>query len=114
MNEIINNPKVTEMIEAFSQKLGVASEYVWGTLVRQNLVFGTVTFLSMLIITFTIVYLLSKLYKNKNQFDEMVHAMAWTFGIIGILVSFGIGVNGLLHLLSPEYYAIKELLSVLQ
>jgi hypothetical protein len=134
--------KVTDYIDAVAAKLGVAAEHVYGVLLRQSFATGiadTVLGVILLAVLITICTLIIKAYtkaeykrdegriyssheipvnfyaKLKDFIDD--NDLFWfLFTIVSIcLAIFSIVCLycGILELINPEYYAIKDILSAI-
>jgi hypothetical protein len=142
MNEKVFN-KATEYIDAIAAKLGVAAEHVFEILVRQQFATGIadiilgVALLSVLItiIVVTVKAFTKAEYKHESEryfsssekpingyarmrdFIEDSDGLFWLpyTAVTAILAILSIGClyYGILELINPEYYAIKELLEVI-
>jgi hypothetical protein len=115
------NDRVMNFIEELSLKLGVASEYIFEVLVTQQIINGILWLVFAPTITAALIYLTYLLHKKYKQAD-WENEDHWMFGmittgfcaIVGIVVTFisiPVSIN---QLINPEYYAIKEILSVFQ
>lgn len=105
--------KVGQVITEMAKGLGVASEHVYSVLVRQEMMFGGVLMLAGIIII--LVFMACVRWMFKNDIDDEVF---WSFtiigGIIALLVFIFAVCQGAMHLLSPEYYAIKNVIDMMQ
>lgn len=127
--------QVTEYIDAMAAKFGVASEYVFEILIKQQMINGSVWIMFAIfciVVAAIIGRIVFKTYKNaeirRGILDEgintygkfMTHGDGITFGftiLAGIILSI-IGVIVLFShipvVVNPEYYAIREILDVLK
>lgn len=116
--------KVDGYIKAMAESLGVASEYVFRTLVHQMFVEGIV-FSAVFIISVLVASLI--LYKGVkvaiNKWDEIykndievpivcVMVLACIGYIILIIATVNELPQNLMKIFNPEYYALKEILAV--
>ena len=133
--------QVTEYIDAMAANLGVASEYVFELLVRQQFISGTVGVvlgIAFFIIVAVIIRCTIRVYAEgvtERKVKEGYFSITEPVGVnrigkikaeldkggisfvIAVCVVFGIIgvvalVMGVKTLLNPEYYAIKEILDV--
>lgn len=116
---------VFEYIDAIAVKLGVASEYVYGILVKQAVVSGIVnaTVLTLLPILFAVATIFCskkvdwKADDPKNDLEEAFGITTILLGI-GFLIMFIIFVlfapNQYIKIFNPEYFALKEILDTIK
>ena len=117
-NEIAN--KAFEYIDAIAAKMGVAAEHVYGILVRQQLAEGIAYSLltTLAVIVFAVAYTkLFKAYRKCDGYGDEAFIYALIFGgILGLVIVitwFFVFPNGIMKIVNPEYYAIKEILNAL-
>ncbi|WP_232696124.1 hypothetical protein [Brevibacillus daliensis] len=116
----MNSDKITQYLEQMAAQLGVAAEHVYDVLVRQQIASGIVD----IVIATIVIYVLARtgrwIYANyeKTRNNWMSE---WGFGL-AIFILFGgfggvsmlyVGATGFLHVLNPEYYAIREIMNVI-
>lgn len=118
MNESME--KVFEYIDTLAIKLGVASEHVYGMLVKQHFTEGFVKIglgVCVLIIGIVILKFMKKVI-NKYQRDEEEENEIATIGLTILLMSLLASIvifnvyHGVLRVVNPEYYAIEEVLKL--
>jgi len=114
---------VDEYIQAMAKSLGVASEYVFKTLVHQQFIEGVVYSAMMLLLSIgggiTMYKSVKYYFKNKRDMEvdeEDAVALGVVIGAV-IYVVILIGTTAVLpqsimKLFNPQYYAIKEILEV--
>lgn len=123
-NEITQ--KIFGYIDALSAKLGIASEFIFKTLIKQEIISSIVDVFSY--ITAIIVIILSikfahKKFNEEREFNtvktyssdkrelwSIVFPVTLIFGSIGVIILFFATTNSITHLSNPEYYAIKTIL----
>jgi hypothetical protein len=121
MNKELQN-KIVEYIDILAQKLGVASEFVFTTLVRQKFAEGItytgIYFLGILILLFVFKesFKQMKMYKKEHYLDTnpyaIVSAISGGLGGVWVIVGMILVSTEVMKIFNPEYYAIKELLGV--
>lgn len=115
--------RVFEYIDAIAQQLGVAAEYVFTVLVRQQMIEGIVYGLFLLIANIAIGIVAIKIYKYtfcnweklcKRDNEFWILGCSATGLILLILIFYNVKFLLLytLKTFNPEYYAIKEILGV--
>lgn len=115
----MSEEEILKRIDALAEKLGVASEHVWGVLVKQAVLEGAIGLSLWVIATvglsLTARFVTKELlemakYKEDRLFGTVVPAV-FVFILVGIpgitLLSTWIG-----KIANPEYYAFQEILSV--
>jgi hypothetical protein len=129
--------KATEYIDAIAAKLGVAAEYLFEVLMRKafaegiGLTVGGALLLTAGIVAlyFTIKTLLkaeidrsgySWEHEAKNKYgkimmvgDGVPFCLIFFGSIIATIVAFPLLYSGIMHVVNPEYYAIKEILDAI-
>ena len=110
--------KVFEIIDALAAQLGVAKEFVWALLVRQQYVEAAQLAIGVICCVVALVYTIpicSKGFKEEYATGDADAAAA----IIGLFVSVGASIYILCgsiacvgRLLNPEYYALKDILNM--
>lgn len=122
--------KMTQYLEQMAVQLGIAAEHVYGVLiaqayaqgVRDTIMGGSVTLIMFVAIVSGLV-LLWKAYEAKGRdLDELMWkhtgAVVWSFvaivfsGVILIIFATMLS-DGILMILNPEYYAIREIMNVI-
>jgi uncharacterized protein YqhQ len=122
--------KVTAYIDALAQKLGVAAEHVYITLIRQQYVEGITSIIACLFaigVTFYIAKKTTELTKNKREAAKekwitsmsedlapVAVAVTWVLFFISLIVTMFVIPGSVSQLINPEYYAIKEILNSLK
>lgn len=120
--------KVMQYIDALAAKLGVAAEHVYGVLVRQQLAEGithtailTVSFIVSLV-TFVIIFRALANYVGYNDEPCVIGLTITGFSTFVLFaanfVLFAANVillpGYIMHIINPEYYAIREILDVIK
>jgi flagellar biogenesis protein FliO len=97
------------MLQALANKLGVAVTHLWGAICHQQVVEGVVAFiLCGIFISLALVLLV---IIKRNNLDETPFILS-VCGIIIFIIAFIFALCfGVLHVMSPEYYAYKEIVS---
>lgn len=110
--------KATQYIDAIASKLGVASEHVYGLLVKQAIVSGVLDLIfgvALIIATYVLVRMSIWLATSEKAYDNDLEPYG-VFTGIGALVALIFGIvcmySGVGELINPEYYAIKEIMDV--
>lgn len=115
--------ELTPLLEKLSEKLGTTTEYLWIVLIKQahiQVIYYCIEFAIMGLSLF-IFYKIGKYWlKNWNDLeDKYEFAMGVGLICIGILsfiflVAFMIDLNSLVSaLFNPEYWALKQILNVI-
>ncbi len=121
--------KVDEYIQAIAEKLGVAAEHVYSLLVKQQLAEGIFTisifaFFFIVAVSFVVHvsrkgFLMKDCYSGKEiDGSEVINyirgAMLAVSGLTFLVILMCIPEikEGVLQLINPEYYAIKEIMDV--
>lgn len=115
--------EIKEALSQVAQGLGVAAEHVYLVLLRQQVVLGVISLAwpILSIIIFLIVsklyirYLLKPAYKHEfsseGDFFISIGAILLGIGWIVLLVHSVIAImNGIGHLINPEYYALQQII----
>ncbi|MGF9711665.1 hypothetical protein [Paenibacillus naphthalenovorans] len=118
MNEQFQT-KVLEYIDGLAKSLGVAAEYVFTTLVRQQFIEGVV-YTSTWLAVLTLLAALMVIYVRKFSRD-WYDADDWVFGLLPVLIFAGVPVilgliflpEFIMKMFNPEYYAIKTILDAI-
>ena len=110
--------KVFEIIDALAAQLGVAKEFVWALLVRQQYVEAAQLAIGVICCVVALVYTIPICSKGFNEKYTTGDADA-AAAIIGLFVSVGASIYILCgsiacvgRLLNPEYYALKDILNM--
>lgn len=114
--------KIGEAITQIAHGLGVASEHVYGVLIRQQFVDGLVdvciSIIAPILYIIVMMYLL-RLRKNIDSYwEDEVSAIVIIVGVGGFIATtvifFNLFPDGLKHLINPEYYAMQQILDYLK
>lgn len=115
---------ITKYIDQLAQSLNVASEHVYEALIKQAMVSGIIALVwsaLMLCVTIALILVIRRAWirTQEDPYFDGVDAVIVT-GVNGVIiflvVCFGLYAveYGLTALLNPEYWAIKEVLSVIK
>lgn len=111
--------KMVALIEKLAAKLGTTSEYLWAVLTKQALISG-ITDIAQYIALAVVVCLVVRYREKLNEFgsdNEFIFVMMCAGGIVLAIVCvvafFCIG-NTVSALFNPEYWALKQVLSVVK
>lgn len=112
--------KIGAAIIALSEKLQQPAEFVWTSLVKQNLLEGYLNLIPI-VLMFVFIVLFFK-YRKKSEWDSCNDAenfeavMSIIMGILSIIffiASVFCIRSGILKILNPEYYAIQDIFSLI-
>ena len=115
---MLSEEKITEYIEKLADQLGVAAEHVWEVLTKQMFLHGLLVtiFAGMFFIGgFCLLVFTIKKFKDDYQKDREISFEGFCMGfptIVILIPSTFFLVEGIKHLLNPEYYALQEILSL--
>lgn len=133
--------KVTDLLTQLADKLGVAVDYIWTSLVKQAYVDGISLLLwggFWLIIELFIIIIIPKILKSINNkckdLKELKSRSSWLYSndevegweaiywilailsvcllIIAIPAGFNCIIGGIKHLYNPDYYAVERILNL--
>jgi len=112
--------KIIEYIDALSVKLGVATEHVYGVMVRQQFVEGIVySIVTLSVLIASIVAFkksLQSFFKCCKQDEDRTFGFVIAYGLV-LFMSFFAAISFLpdqiLKIYNPEYYAIKTILDTI-
>ena len=108
--QIPDKEQIWEAIEAMAQSLGVAAEYVWEVVLRQQVALGAVMVIMAAMLIPTGVVFTAKAYKRHSEsLDGFYHASLGVVGLVGGSILIAIGV---LYLYNPGYYALKAITGI--
>ncbi|MBR8661185.1 hypothetical protein [Brevibacillus sp. NL20B1] len=112
--------KITQYLEQMAAKLGVAAEHVYGVLVRQQVAEGIAFTIGAVIAVFVLFRLGRWIYRNyeANKGDYMsdwgmILLFFLIFGGGGGVGAMVVGLIGVMQIINPEYYAIREIMDVI-
>ena len=119
--------KIFGYIDAIAEKLGVAAEFVFAALVKQQIVKGIsdlVIWIAFLIIFFIFLRLTIKYSKGADLDDYEPNASAvfmTVFGFLSIILFLiltislaNYGPDYIGRIINPEYYALKEIIEAVK
>lgn len=113
-NEVIE--KVFEYIDVLAQKLGVATEFVFKTLIVQMFIEGIVwsLILIVLLIASIIIYkkVISFVTTVLNDIKEPLIFLSTFILLLIIIIVITYLPYNIMKIFNPEYYALKEILDV--
>jgi hypothetical protein len=121
--------KIFGYIDALASKLGVASEYIMKILVRQEIIANTVELIAFAIAIVALLFWIRFTYQwlekdrtfntekpygygHKREAAGIAFGVSAVIGGIAIAIMFACSVISCIHLLNPEYYAIRTILDV--
>lgn len=116
--------KIMEYIDSIAHGLGVASQFVFETLVRQKIIEGWV-YLSTVVAIVAIglgvsIYMWSSIRNDMKKYDTDFDDHITTLSIMAIILfvvvligSMGIPYN-VMKICNPQYYALKDILDVVK
>jgi uncharacterized membrane protein YraQ (UPF0718 family) len=133
MNQELSKEVLTRL-DAIAAKLGVAAGEVWRILLKQAFVESVVQVVVGVLLAITAAIVVKWFYSrvladqafNANIKEEHSYdyyrakrdPAGWVTGMvlcsIAGLVAIGVAISGILGVMNPEYYALRELLSVLK
>lgn len=110
--------KVVNILDTLSAKLGVASEHLWGVMVKQAYVGGISNILSVILVVVNIfIFMKFVKFATKEELLEdyfVVFFGCFVWGIITIVLVvsgfFGI-FEAITQLVNPEYWVLREILA---
>lgn len=123
--------KVFEYIDSMAEKLGVASEHVYGVLVKQQVATGIDAILSsaflLVLIMVGLLVVIPKTLKHKDKLisesklhyvdtdpqDAIVYSVAF-ISIFLLVVIFFLLPYGIKVVINPEYYAMRDILEIIK
>lgn len=124
----MNTDNVTQYLEQMAAKLGVAAEHVYGVLVRQQSTEGIVWVIGCAVYIVFMAWLGRSLYARRAEIqkmnqgksyysreDDLSEAFGWycSLGGLSSAAAFALLLYGVMHVINPEYYAIREIMEVL-
>lgn len=119
-NKIVD--KVESALQAMSAKMGIASEQLWLVLIKQAYVSAlingiiVVAILTGILIWYKYTLFWSRKMKNDGWDKEgwtgilIISVIGGVMGFIGITVN---TINAIQNYINPEYFALKEILKVI-
>lgn len=111
--------QIGEVIGKMAKQLGVASEHVYEVYTKQVFFEGlvhtcvAVFFLILLLIANIVVWVATRCSNDEDKYFPRGIAFVLFLIIGGLIISEGL-VPNLLKMLNPEYYTIKEIMSMLK
>lgn len=111
--------KIGEIVSSLSEKLGVASEFILTAYIKQAFAFGIALVVISVILILLVSFMLSKFstvwsYIDK-EFSSDAEELTKYFYIISIVIMSIVALitlpNGLIRVISPEYYGISNLIT---
>ncbi|WP_188069031.1 hypothetical protein [Brevibacillus brevis] len=116
----MSTDKMTEYIEQMAAKLGVAAEHVYGVLLTQMVAEGVVYIIGSLIylVFFAVLvrWMYSKHVETRNNYESdwgIAFPLFSIFGGVVAIAALMMAFTGLLYVMNPEYYAIREIMNVI-
>lgn len=115
LNQFIE--QIKPAMEKMAEKLGIASEFLWKVLIKQQLIegiFGIGWFILGCIMIGFNVWLIKKTWRwidDSNGMLVVPYIVLAIFGVLAIILGFGMAVN---HLVNPEWQAIKDIFEFIE
>lgn len=106
------DPEIASRLDALSQKLGVAVDYLWPALVRLQVVNGIISagFLILTVATAWISFKKNRKVVPDSAEDVVTAAIFLVSSILSVLALVGFLFFGVQNLVVPEAMALKDLL----
>ena len=105
--------KIEPVLINLASELGVASEYLWGILIRQQYLEGIVA-LGFFFLGIGMLYGGYRLVRLSSENNDDFFGMAGTFlGMFGFIMTIIAFINAVFHLGNPQYQAIQAILEML-
>lgn len=110
--------EIMKVVDKIAEKLGVAAERVYDVLVHQAFTYGivklTISFAVFLTLFLIMKYCLkqNKVWSEDPEFAGVGIIIAVICGILMLITSFFIA-SGILHIVNPEYYALKDIMDMI-
>lgn len=131
-NEIeLISEKISMAFSTLSEKAGVATDYFWPILVRQEFLTGLVSLITWLLFTGGSLYILYRIRREKFIEGSEDPTTSWPTKYLFIAIVFGIAlfftfckalissgddgmVNWIGRIYNPEYYAFKNIITLIK
>ena len=111
LNQLIE--QIRPAMEKMAEKLGVAGEFLWSVLIKQqyiNGIFGIGWCLLGIVILILLAWIIKKWGKVLFEVSDGMIILFWIFvgvlGSVALIAGFEMSVN---HLVNPEYQAIQDI-----
>lgn len=111
--------KIGELVTELAKQLGVAAEHVYMAMIRQQMIYGVSKLVVAIPLLIFFIFCMKHFYKRemsewkKTNDGGIGYGLMVVFGVLSFICLLVIG-NGVLHLLSPEYYALKEIMELIR
>ncbi len=114
--------QIQEVLDVLAARFGATGEHLWEVLVRQQVVEGWAAIIAPTCLFWVgAIFALYTLWHYRGEDEDaerhpdscpggwsaMAALVCFAFAVFGIFV---IGITGVLQLINPEFYALKELL----
>ena len=114
--------ELTGVLEQLAIKLGTTTEYLWNVLISQARISAITDLIYIILISIIgiIIYKVHKKLMKEEKYDYyeepliavmVIISLVWAILFIAFFFSIGNIINGFLN---PEYWALKEVLSVVK
>lgn len=113
-----NIEAIKNALAPVADKIGQGAEYGWDVLVAGQFAEGVVktgfgaSLLLAAIVTLVLVCIDFKKHRNDTDFDGFGHVMIGGAILVPLAISYGLLYDGLIAVMSPEYAALKFLISL--
>lgn len=112
------NEKILEALQTLAAKLGVTAEHLWGVLIKQAPIDGTIDFIACVsLVYFNVAFLrlvVRKTLSDDPDWKEGDAIAAWGAVVVLVIISSIIvwrnAVMIIAAFFNPEYWALKQLL----
>jgi len=127
MTEQLTN-KLIEYLDAIGEALGVAAPHVYELMIRQQVIGGSL-WVAVIVVLMVVIALLARLslkklngkyrkesYRADEEFNNALtfwKGTVWAFGIVVLFILALCLPHNIVRIVNPEYYVIKELLSII-
>ena len=114
--------ELTVLLEQLALKLGTTVEHLWGVLLRQAPISGTVNIIiSVTVIIISVFFVRLAIVKTKGPDAEWDEEGAFLIWVVALIIAFGSSAivfasikNIASAFLNPEYWALNELLTAIK
>lgn len=108
------NEKILEALQTLAAKLGVTAEHLWGVLIKQAPIDGTIDFIACVSLVYFNVAFLRLVVRKTLSDDPDCAIAAWGAVVVLVIISSIIvwrnAVMIIAAFFNPEYWALKQLL----
>lgn len=109
--------ELLKRLDVLAAKVGVASEHMWGVLVRQAYIEGISVLVATLLVAIGSVFIWRQFVKSNGAYDDLdvlwliAGTISTIIGIVFLVISVDLVPTAIFN---PEYYALKQILTVLR